>query len=78
MVATPTFNVQTFRPSQDSHDFLRLIDTDLGLEYTITEMLERMKHSLDNLSIVADEYAYFCKSLIESPDMRLQFWLDRK
>ena len=26
----------------------------------------------------ADEYAYFCKSLIESPEMRLQFWLDKK
>jgi outer membrane protein OmpA-like peptidoglycan-associated protein len=28
--ATPDLNVQTFRPSMDSHEFLRAIDTDLG------------------------------------------------
>ncbi|MDP2315845.1 MAG: OmpA family protein [Pseudomonadota bacterium] len=28
--ATPSLNVQTFRPSMDSHEFFRAIDTDLG------------------------------------------------
>jgi len=41
-------------------------------------MKDKMKNSLDNLPAIADEYAYSCKSLMESPDARLQFWLEQK
>lgn len=30
--ATPTINAQTFRPSMDSHEFLRVVDSDLAAE----------------------------------------------
>ncbi len=30
--STPRMNAQTFRPSMDSHEFLRAVDTDLGAE----------------------------------------------
>lgn len=43
------------------------------------EMMKgRMKNSLDNLPVIADDYAFACKTLMESPDERLQFWLDQK
>lgn len=41
-------------------------------------MKQRMKNSLDNLPVIADEYAYSCKSLMDSPDARLQYWLEQK
>ena len=41
-------------------------------------MKDRMKNSLDNLPVIADEYAYPCKALMESPEGRLQFWLEQK
>ncbi len=45
---------------------------------SMASMKERMKNSLENLPVIADEYAYPCKSLMESPDARLQYWLERK
>lgn len=41
-------------------------------------MKDRIKNSLENLPVIADEYAYPCKALMESPDARLQFWLEQK
>lgn len=45
---------------------------------SMESMKERMKNSLENLPVIADEYAYSCKALMESPDTRLQFWLEQK
>jgi hypothetical protein len=45
---------------------------------SMAAMKEKMKNSLDNLPVIADEYAFSCKSLMESPDARLQYWLEQK
>lgn len=45
---------------------------------SMASMMEKMSNSLENLSAIADEYAYSCKSLMESPEARLQFWLEQK
>lgn len=45
---------------------------------SMESMKERMKNSLENLPVIADEYAYPCKSLMESPDARLRYWLEQK
>lgn len=41
-------------------------------------MKHRIDNSLENLPVIADEYAFPCKLLMESPQARLQFWLDQK
>ena len=45
---------------------------------SMASMMERMNNSLENLPVIADEYAYPCKALMESPEARLQFWLEQK
>ena len=45
---------------------------------SMESMKERMKNSLENLPVIADDYAYSCKALMESPDARLRFWLEQK
>jgi hypothetical protein len=45
---------------------------------SMEKMKERMKNSLENLAVIADEYAFSCKMLMDSPDGRLQFWLEQK
>ncbi len=45
---------------------------------SMESMKERMKNSLENLPVIADDYAYSCKALMDSPDARLRFWLDQK
>lgn len=44
---------------------------------SMTELMARMSHSLENLPAIADDHAHACKSLLDSPDGRLQFWLER-
>ena len=45
---------------------------------SMESMKARMQNSLDNLPVIADEYAYPCKALMDSPEARLQFWLEQK
>ncbi len=42
------------------------------------EMMDRMQRKLENLPAIADDYAFSCKALIDEPQSRLQYWLDRK
>ena len=54
-------------------------ETALARSKSSMEMMKgRINNSLDNLPAIADEYAFTCKVLMESPESRLQFWLDRK
>ena len=41
-------------------------------------MKDRIKNSLDNLPVIADDYAFSCKMLMESPEARLRYWLEQK
>lgn len=41
-------------------------------------MKQKMKNSLDNLPLIAEEYAFSCKSLMDAPEARLQYWLEQK
>ena len=44
----------------------------------LQDMMDRMQHKLENLPAIADDYAFSCKALIDEPQSRLQYWLDRK
>ena len=37
-------------------------------------MQEEMGSDFINFSIILDKYAYYCKEVIEKPEMRMQFW----
>lgn len=41
-------------------------------------MLERMQRKLENLPMIADDYAFSCKALIDDPQARLQHWREQK
>lgn len=48
------------------------------LQGALRAMHARMRHSFENLPAIADEYAYPCKALMDSPDARLRYWLEQK
>lgn len=57
--------------------------TSLKLAYARFEMaLKTLTREMDNnwgnLSIVLNKYAYPCKDMVENPQARLQYWLDKK
>ncbi len=49
--ATPQMNAQTFRPSMDSHEFLRAVDSDLGAETVAARAV--LSYTLDPLKYTA-------------------------
>ena len=44
----------------------------------LQEMMERMQRQLDNLPMIADDYAFTCKALVDDPQARLQHWREQK
>lgn len=54
---------------------------DVALERSkaaMQELLARMQRKLENLPMIADDYAFACKALIDDPQARLRYWLEQK
>ena len=47
------------------------------IKFSMESMRRKMHNSFEYLSVVAAEYAFPCKDLMEAPDKRLQFWLKK-
>ena len=59
----------------------RLTSEELAVERMkmgVEEMRRKMKNRMDNFSIIAAEYAYPCKDLLDNPEARLKYWIDKR
>jgi hypothetical protein len=47
------------------------------VKLAIEENRRKMIGTMDNFSIIAAEFAFPCKDLIEAPDKRMKYWLEK-
>ena len=47
------------------------------LELSLKEMTKEIDFSWYNMSILINKYADFCKNLLEKPEHRLMYWLNK-
>lgn len=52
--------------------------TKARIEMALKSMLKDIDNKLSNAAIVINKYGEFCKELLENPEARLQYWLDKK
>lgn len=48
------------------------------IKLSMDEQADLQKHDFSNFAILIEKYGKFCKELLESPENRLLFWLDKK
>ena len=41
------------------------------------KMQDEMGSDFINFSVILDKYAYYCKDVIEKPELRIQYWEDK-
>jgi len=52
--------------------------TEARIKLSLDEQTELQGHDFSNFAIVIEKYGKFCKDLLEAPEKRLQFWLDKE
>lgn len=48
------------------------------IKFSMEHMKRKMHNSFEYFSVIAAEYAFQCKDLMEAPEKRLQYWLQKK
>jgi hypothetical protein len=59
----------------------KLTDPEIALariKLSMENMKRKMKGSFEYYSVIAAEYTFSCKDLMEAPNKRFQFWIDKK
>ena len=52
--------------------------TGARIEMSLKEMVKEMDGNWSNSSIILNKYGAQCKAMVENPDIRFQYWLDKK
>ena len=47
------------------------------MKFSMESMKRKMHNSFEYFSVVAAEYSFPCKDLMEAPEKRLQYWLQK-
>jgi hypothetical protein len=73
---------KAFEASERAYDyavkFSNIKVTEARIKLAFDEQRKEMDHNFSNFSILILKYGEMCKEALESPERRLQYWLNKK